>query len=129
MQKQNVLTNVIEITHNAESVVSTDRTAPKIVILSPAITGADAFIDGNSKQRYVTEDIVTIRGIAQDNIDISDIEIDNAYDIKFSSRGAFIAKVDLSDVDFGKGKVINIRAVDANQNSSETAVKLVKSEK
>jgi hypothetical protein len=35
----------------------------------------------------------------------------------------------LSDVAFGKAKVINIRAVDANQNSSETAVKLVKSEK
>ncbi len=129
MQKQHVLTNVIEITHNAESVISTDRTAPKIAILSPAITGADAFIDGNSKQRYVTEDIVTIRGIAQDNIDISDVEIDNAYDVKFSSRGAFIAKVDLSDVAFGQAKVINIRAVDANQNSSETAVKLVKSKK
>ncbi len=122
MGNDGIVASVVSLQHLATPAGGTDRLGPQIVILSPEVDNADAYADGERTLRYVSGDEVTIKGLAQDESEITDLEVTNGFDIKFSSRGPFVARVDLTDVDVGSSKVITVRSRDAHNNESTQAI-------
>ncbi|SFN24677.1 C1 family peptidase [Marinobacter pelagius] len=122
MGNDGILANVVSINHLATPVGGSDQNGPLIVIVSPEVDNADAYADGDQTVRYVAGDEVVIKGIAQDESEITDLEVTNGFDIKFSSRGPFVARVDLTDIPLGSSKEIIVRSRDANNNESSQAI-------
>jgi hypothetical protein len=121
-----VLADIIMIQHEDAPFAGEDKTAPKIVITSPEVDNADAYVDGDQQIRYVSGDEVVLQGIAQDESEITLVDISDAFDIKFSSRGPFTARVDLTDIQPGSSKKVKVSSRDKNNNLAEQTIQLLR---
>jgi hypothetical protein len=81
-------------------------------------------VDGNKQVRYVSDEEVVLRGLAQDESAIKSLAVEPAFDLRFSSRGPFMARIDMSDVPIGQTKIIRMTAMDANNNQSTQSLHL-----
>ncbi len=122
MGNEGIVATVVSIQHLDVPAGGIDQSGPQIVIVSPEVDNADAYADGDQTLRYVSGDEVVIKGIAQDESEIADLDVTNGFDIKFSSRGPFVARVDLTDVAVGSRKVLTVRSRDAHNNESTQAI-------
>ncbi|WP_421419766.1 C1 family peptidase [Pseudoalteromonas lipolytica] len=117
-----ILAMIIDIKHLDKPYDSPDKTGPNIVITSPEIENTDAYVDGDTVLRYASGDEVIVKGIAQDESEIVELDVTNAFDIKFSSRGPFVARVDLTDITVGSSKTIIVRSRDQYKNESSQSI-------
>lgn len=117
-----LLATIITIDHQESLNNDIDKKPPQIVIVSPEVENTDAFLDGDDIVLYVTGDEAFIKGIAQDESDIKNLVITNSFDIKFSSRGPFVARVDLRDTVLGSSKKINVQSTDKYNNKSSKTI-------
>lgn len=126
MGNEGILATVIDIEHRGQSVGNADKAGPEIVIISPEVENTDAYVDGDKLVRYVSGDEVLVKGLAQDESEITEVEITNGFDIKFSSRGPFVARVDLTDVPVGSNKTLTVRSRDQYNNESSKTMTILR---
>ena len=118
-----VIAHIVTMDHIHKGSIISDRAAPKIVITEPK-QDKEAWLDGEKDVRTVTSNSVVLVGLAQDLSQIQEITSEQAYEVKFSSRGGFRLKIDLTNKTLPLPIVI--KAVDVYGNASEQIVTLKK---
>ena len=126
MGNEGILATVIDIEHRGQSPGDVDNAGPEIVIITPEVENTDAYVDGDKLVRYVSGDEVLVKGLAHDESEITEVEITNGFDIKFSSRGPFVARVDLTDVAVGSTKTLTVRSRDQYNNESSKTLTILR---
>lgn len=118
-----ILAHVVEIEHRGKAEEQQDVEPPLLIVSDPPLE-KESWVEGDKDIRVVSTDLVVINGKAQDMGKIQNVESDDAYEVKFSTRGSFRLKVDLT----GKAMPFPVKvvAVDANGNKSEKTIYLQK---
>mgnify|MGYP000308034623 CR=1 FL=1 len=127
LSNEHVLANIVQMNHGKRRALGKDNNAPKIVIVSPEEeTTARHLENHNTNVRYVSGKEVILLGKAQDQSLIQSVVIKQAFEVKFSSRGAFRARIDISEL-VGNGRmIIDIDAIDAIGNRANKKIILVR---
>lgn len=85
---------IVEIDHVSPDSNAGDKQIPLIVLKEPALEAFDAAVDENLPI-LVDSSFVQLTGVAQDSSAISELVVENALSLQFSSRGPFRAEIEL----------------------------------
>ncbi|MGB1237816.1 MAG: C1 family peptidase [Pseudomonadales bacterium] len=123
LKADQVLGEVISIDHRAAKAPAEDTQAPLIVITQPEMppsTSSSEIVEVVP----AADGLLTLLGRAQDSSALQEVSVSGALETKFSSRGAFKALLDLSQLSPGELQELDISATDSFGNRQQTTLKI-----
>ncbi|WP_375751107.1 C1 family peptidase [Vibrio sp. HN007] len=124
LKNNQVMATVVSLDHTAPRPMKSENNSPQIVFTypepeAPATTHSPALI-------LTTENTISIVGAAQDQSLIKEVSSEQALQTRFSSRGAFKLKFDLSELEIGKTQTLTVKAVDEHGNAKTAQLNIRK---
>ncbi|WP_413282721.1 C1 family peptidase [Vibrio sp. MA40-2] len=124
LQKSQIMATVVNINHISAHSIKSDQQPPQIVFTDPEPDINT--IATQAIQLITTEEVLRVRGSAQDQSRIKNVTSDQVIQARFSSRGAFQLDFDLSSLRNGDVLQAKVNAVDEHGNAATTLLHIKK---